>query len=272
MLKYLAMIPLLFAYNVPKGTEEIRQGLKNERPAYMDQIGVDEHKGEMIELGLSFTNHLGQKVILKDLFKDKPTLFMLVYYNCPTLCNTHLQTLVASLNRFSWKLGQDYHFVVLSVDPKETAKDAYAKRELLTSMYSTKLDKDQWQFLIGDQKAIDQVSSQLGIKFVWDHNMEQFMHPAVVTALSPQGKISLYYHGLTIKPLDLKLGLVEAGQGRVGTLLDQALLYCMQYDPKEKKYALYAFNIMRTLLIFIVALLGVFLLRFWYKEFKTKKV
>lgn len=250
---------------------ERAQGLKNKKNPVADQIGVDENLGEKIDLDLEFTDEKGQQVKLGKYFNDKPVFLLLIYYECPTLCNLHLNALIKMLKDFEWKIGDKFEFVAVSIDPDESHKLAAKKLDSYLSEYGHPETRDGWHFLTGTKENIDAIADQVGFRFAWDPSMEQWAHPAVGYILTPEGAISYYHYGLRIEPKVLRLSLVEAGDNKIGSIMDRALLFCLQYDPNKKTYAFYAFNLMRVGGFITIVILGIILFRFWKNENNKNK-
>lgn len=250
---------------------ESGKGLKNERPPYMDLIGVDEHLGDQIDLTLEFKDEDNKTVQLSKYVKDKPVFFMLVYYNCPTLCSTHLNSVFETLNSFDMKPGKEYEYVAVSIDSSEDSKLAKKKKALYLESYDLGKYSQSMHFLTGDKENIKKITSQMGFKFAWDVNMKQWAHAAVAFILTPEGKVSYYHYGLSLEPKVFRLSLVEASDNKIGSVMDKILLFCLQYDPDKKTYAFYAFNIMRVGAALMALFLMIFLGRFWWLSSRKEK-
>lgn len=250
-----------------KGPLELsKTGLKNEKPHYLDDIGIEEKLGDKVDLNLPFKDSEGRDVKLGKYFSEKPVFLMLIYYNCPTLCSLHFGTLMNSFRNFDWDIGEKFEFVAVSIDPSETPADAKAKKDLYFSEYDRPGTKKGWHFLTGSEESIKKLASQIGFKYAWDPNMEQWAHAAAAYAMTPTGRISYYHYGLNIDPQVLRLSLVEASDNKVGNVVDRLVLFCLQYDPNKKTYAFYAYNIMRVAAIFMALVLIFFIARFWFRE------
>lgn len=270
---FFKLIPILcfvasmaFAIGGKGPLEMSKSGLKNEKPRYLDDIGIEEHLGEKIDLGLEFKNSEGKSVKLKNYFAEKPVFLMLAYYNCPTLCSLHFSSLMKSFRGFDWDIGDKFEFVAVSIDPREGPKDSKAAKELYMSEYNRPGAEKGWHFLTGSEENIKKLASQVGFKYVWDSNMEQYAHAAVAYALTPAGAISYYHYGLNIDPQVMRLSLVEASENKIGNIVDRLVLFCLQYDPDKKTYAFYAYNIMRVAATLAALVLIFFLARFWLRE------
>lgn len=250
-----------------KGPLEVsKSGVKNEKPYYLDNIGIDERLGEKIDLQLLFTDENGKQAPLAHYFDERPVFLMLAYYNCPTLCALHFSALMKSFRKFEWAPGEKFEFVVVSIDPREGPEDARKAKELYLSEYDRPESANGWHFLTGKEEHIKSLAKQVGFNYQWDPNMEQYAHPAAAYSLSPSGKISYYHYGLNIEPEVMRLSLVEASENKVGNIVDRLVLFCLQYDPNKKTYAFYAYNIMRVAAALAALGLIVFLARFWRRE------
>lgn len=201
-------------------------------------VTVQENLGATLPLGLAFTAYDGQKVTLGALFGgERPVLITPVYYACPTLCSLVLKDLVSTLRISGLRPGVDVDLLTYSIDPTETPAMAAAKRtELLRELGNP--PGLAWPFLVGDAQSTRALSEALGFRYAYDKDLKQFAHSAVVMVLSPKGKLTRYLHGLNNPPGDLRLAVVEASQGRVGTSMDQVMLRCYQYDPVARRYGL----------------------------------
>ena len=208
-------------------------------PIELAGVGVTEHLGESVSLDLPFKDETGSPVTLRRYFEgERPVLLLLVYYECPNLCHFLLNGFSDSLKEFGWKAGENFKVVAISIDPGETPETALKKRETLGA-------GEGWHFLTGQEPNIRTLAEELGFHYRYDAIQKQYAHSAVIHALTPQGKISRYLYGINFQPRDLKLALLEAGEGRIGTAMDQLLLFCYHYDPVGKKYALFATRLMQ---------------------------
>lgn len=233
----------------------------------MHAIDVEEHLGDTIDRELTFRDHTGKEVRIGDFVDGKrPVLLSLNYYRCPVLCNVQLNGLTDALHELDWTPG-DEHFrvVTVSIDPREGAEIAGAKRASHLKALE-RGDQVGWDFLTGDALNIKLLAAQLGIGYAYDAEQDQYAHPAVVAFLSPEGKIVRYVYGLTYQPKDLKFGLMEASEGRVGTTVDRIILSCFHYDATIGRYGPFAFGLMRLGAVLTIFVLGIALLVFWRRE------
>jgi protein SCO1/2 len=250
--------------------QEQLKGTKNERPAFMDEVGIDENLGTQLDLDLDFTDEEGASVKLGKYFTDKPVFLMLIYYKCPTLCNTHLNTLMQTFKDLEWKIGKDYEFVAISIDPAESNQVAKMKKRAYLDQYGDQSAGSGWHFLTGKQASIDKITKQIGFRYAWNKEEQEWAHAAAAYISTPKGKLSYYHYGLNIVPKVLRLSLVEASEGKIGSVMDRVLLFCLQYDPNKKTYAFYAYNLMQVGAALIVLVLLIFFFTVWRKEKRRK--
>ncbi len=226
-------------------------------PEWADEADVTEHLGEKIPLDLPFRDSSGADVTLRPLFDGThPVFLVLAYYACPQLCSLVLDAAHAAmqqLDRWGWHIGEQYRVVTISFDATENTDQAARKR--------AKLGAD-WPFLVGDAPSIEALTQRLGFHFLRDPKTGTIAHAAVTFVLSPDGAISRYLYGIDVPARDLKLALLEASEGKTGSLGDKLLLRCFHYDPATHRYGLFVARFMRigaTLIFFIaVALIAAF--------------
>ncbi|GIU81927.1 MAG: SCO family protein [Acidobacteria bacterium] len=242
-------------------------------PQILKEIGIEQKLGQKIPLDVEFKNEEGQIVKIGDYFgKNKPVILALVYYECPMLCNEVLNGLTGSLKGISLTAGKDFEVVAISFNAKEYDIPELAKNK--KASYVKRYDRgvgteSGWHFLTGTQDSIDRITDAIGFKYRWDEKTQQFAHVGGITILTPNGEISKYFYGIDYAPLDLKLALIEASEGKVGTLADQLLLYCYHYDPATGTYG---FAILRTIriagVLTLVGIIGMFI--YFWKRNKLK--
>jgi protein SCO1/2 len=231
----------------------------------LESIGVDENLGGAVPLDAVFRNQNGEEVRLGDYVRGGPALLTLNYYTCPMLCPLVLRTLLESARGIKGiDLGRDFRIVTVSINPDDSPEVARARaREIYAGMEGTGDPASRWPFLLGDEKAIGALTGAVGFRYRKVGN--EYAHPDVVVVLTPGGKISRYLYGIEQDPVDLKMALIEAAGGNIGesTTLNRVLLFCFQYDPVGKKYALYARNIMKAGGVLTLVLLASLLLVLW---------
>ncbi len=239
----------------------------------LKKIDVQEHLGDTIPTNLQFVDHMGNKVNLNDFFhKGKPVILTLNYYRCPMLCTQELNGLAEAMMQLKdWTPGDQYQVVTISIDPTETPELADSKRYRYISSLGDLGQNAEWHFLVGDQPQIKKLADAVGFKYFYIKENKQFAHPAVIFLLSDKGVISRYLYGLSYKPRDLRLALVQAGDGKIGTTVDKLILYCCQYDPDAKGYVLFAQHVMTLGGVVTLVLMVVFLI-FMFVRYKVRKV
>ncbi len=207
-----------------------------QRPPVLTEIGFDQRLGESVPLDLPFRNEAGETIRLGDYFGKKPVVLSLNYYACPMLCTVTLNGLASALNIISMSAGREFEVVTVSFDPRETPALAAAKKKSYLERYKRPGAAAGWHFLTGDPASIAALTKAVGFRYVWDAETKQFAHPAGVLVLTPEGKVARYLYGIEYAPRDLRLAVVEASAGRIGTPVDQIILACYQYDPTTGKY------------------------------------
>ena len=207
-------------------------------PEVLKKVGIEQRLNEQLPLDAVLRDETGREVRLAEYFKrDRPVIVSLVYYECPMLCNQILNGLVSSLEGLQFSAGKEFEVVTLSFDPTERPELAARKKETYLKRYGRKGAEDGWHFLTGDKAEIDRVAGAVGFGYVWDEKSKQFAHGSAIMVATPAGKLSHYFYGIDYAPRDLKLALVEASAGKVGSPVDQLILYCYHYDPTTGKFA-----------------------------------
>ena len=231
----------------------------------LKSIGVDEKLGGAVPLDARFRNERGDEVRLGDYFTGEPVLLTLNYYTCPMLCPLTLRKLLDTVENLKGiDLARDFRIVTVSFNPEDRVETARVRAgEIHDAMEGIPDPAARWPFLLGDAKAVGALTGAVGFRYRKVGN--EFAHPDVLVVLTPEGRISRYLYGIEQDPLDLKMALLEASGGNIGesTALNQVLLFCFQYDPVGKKYALYARNIMKAGGVLTITLLGGLLLVLW---------
>jgi protein SCO1/2 len=212
----------------------------------LKDIGFDQRLGEAVPLDLPFRDEAGKTVHLRDYMGRRPVILSLVYFDCPMLCGMTTDGLVRSLRALRFSAGTDFEVLSVSFDPRETPEMASAKKGPVMRQYGRKGGAEGWHFLTGDKASVDALTSAVGFRYVWDAEQKQFAHATGVLVLTPQGKIARYFFGIEYPAKDLRLGLVEASEERIGTVVDQLLLLCYHYDPKTGRYTAAIQNIVRS--------------------------
>jgi protein SCO1/2 len=215
------------------------------RPAILRDVGFDQRLNQQVPLDLEFKDELGQAVRLSDYFGEKPAILVLAYFKCPRLCTEVLNGLVRGLMDVPFDVGKEFNVLTVSFDPRETPDLAAAKKKTYLGRYGRPGAEAGWHFLTGEQEAIRRLTEAVGFRYTYDPKHDQFAHASGITVLTPQGKIARYFFDISYRPRDLRLGLVEASTNRIGSPVDQALLFCFHYDPEEGKYGPAVMNFVR---------------------------
>lgn len=242
------------------------------RPPVLKDVGIDQLLDQQVPLDLEFTDENGRTVKLQDYAGSKPIILSLVYYDCPQLCSLTLNGLMNVLKTLPMKAGKDFISLTVSFDPKETTKLAAEKRNAYLEKLANPELNDGWHFLTGDEKNTLALTKSVGFRFVWDPVSKQYAHSSALIVLTPQGKISRYFYPGDVlsnfEPRDIRFGVLDASNGKIGSLADQVILYCYQYDPNRGTYGLVIMRIMRIFaLITIVTLIALIL----FLRHKTKQ-
>ena len=229
----------------------------NVRPPGLKNVGIQQNLNQQIPADLMFADDLGRTVRLGDYFGKRPMILNLVYYNCPMLCGEVLSGLESSLGMMKFDVGKEFDVLTVSFDPKETPEMAAAKKAEFLKRYKRAGAEQGWHFLVGKQDAIDALTKAAGFQYEYDQATKQFAHASAIMILTPEGKIAQYYYGIEYPPKDLRLGLVEAGLGKIGNVVDQLLLYCYHYDPEKGKYSAIVMRIVRLACIATMLFLAI---------------
>ena len=217
----------------------------NVRPPGLKDVGIQQNLNQQIPPNLEFRDESGKSVRLSDYFGKKPMILNLVYYNCPMLCSEVLSGLETALKPLKFDVGKEFDILTISFDPRETPEIAAKKKAEYLKRYGRAGASDGWHFLTGPKDSIDAITKAAGFQYEYDPKTGQFAHTTAIMILTPAGKISQYYYGVEFAPKDLRLGLVQASNEKIGNVVDEVLLYCYHYDPQAGKYSATIFRIMR---------------------------
>ena len=253
--------------------KEDTQGIPNETPAELQGVDIVEHLGGALPRDAAFRDTDGKPVKLGDFFDGKrPTLFVFAYHSCPMLCSLVLDAAVRSLNDVQWTVGDEFDVVSVSIDPKDTPETATKKRAQVVSSYTrSRGDTKGWHFLTGDEANIRKVTDAVGFEYRYDARQKQYAHPAAIYLLTPVGHVARYLYGIEFPPGDVRLGLLEATEGRSISTTERLLLFCYHYDPQGKKYSLVAMNVMRLGGAATVFGMGTFFTIMWARGRRRRK-
>ncbi len=209
-------------------------------------VGIDQKLDNQIPLQTAFVDQDGREVMLARYFGSKPVVLALAYYECPLLCTQVLNGVVGSLEGMKFDAGRDFEVVVVSIDPGETPAMAASKRSQFMKRYSRKGTEGGVHFLTGRQESIAALTDAVGFRYAYDAAIDQYAHSAIMTVLTPEGRVSKYLFGIEFAPRDVQLALVEASDRKIGTVVDDVLLFCYHYDPETGTYGFAIMNMVRA--------------------------
>ncbi len=241
--------------------------LAHEVPPELEGVGIVEKLGDSLDLSLEFTSDRGEQVTLGEFFDgQRPVLFTIIYYSCPSLCNFHLNAVTETLKQLDWSVGEEFQLVAMTMNHHEDWELAAAKKASYVEAYGRPESADSWHFLTGSEENIRAAADQVGFGFQWNEAQQQFAHAAAAIILTPEGLVSRYLYGISFQPNTMRMALLESASGKIGTFIDQIILFCFQFDPSKNQYTLYAYNIMRAGGVLVVLALSVFLIPAWRRE------
>ena len=233
------------------------------RPPYLENVGIEQHLDAQVPPDLTFVDDAGRTVKLGDYFGSKPIILNLVYYNCTMLCGEALAGLTGAMKAVKFDVGKEFDVVTVSFNPRETPELAAAKKKDYVKRYGRPGAASGWHFLTGPAESINALTKAVGFQYQYDPKTNQYAHVTAILVLTPQGRISRYFYGVEFPPKDLRMGLVEASEDKIGNVVDQVLLYCYHYDPATGKYGAIISNILRLGAgVTIVLLAGLLLILF----------
>jgi protein SCO1/2 len=231
----------------------------NQRPPGLEFVGIEQHLNAEVPADLQFRDELGNPVKFGDYFgHGRPVILNLGYYQCPMLCGELLQGLSGSMKALTFELRKDYDVVTVSFDPRETTDMAAEKKRDIMKRYGRPNAGKGWHFLTGQADQINALTKAVGYLYQFDPKTEQYAHATAIVMLTPDRHISGYFYGVEFSPRDLRLGLVQASQNKIGNIGDQVLLYCYHYDPRTGKYGAIISNVLRLGAVATMLILGTF--------------
>ncbi len=240
-------------------------------PAELEEVDVAENLDGQLPADAVFRDHTGKVVRLGDYFDgQRPVAFTLAYHTCKVVCSMVLGAEVEALKQIPWTLGEQYRAVTISIDPRDTPAAAAKKRRQMLALYGRAAEG--WDFLVGDEANIQKVAKAVGFKYRYDERNDQYAHPAAMMALKPNGQMARYLYGLSFAPSDVRLGLLEASQGRSISTIEKIILYCYMYDPIGAKYVVVAKNVMKLGGVITMIALGTFLAVMWGRDRRRRSL
>jgi len=264
-IKVTAVFLLFSSFLFVNGTVEA-QVVQDSVPELM-KIDIIEHLGDTLPLNLDFTDDQGRSVRLADYFgKDRPVLLTLGYFECPMLCNLVFNGVSDGIKELGWTPGEKFEVISVSIDHTETPALARAKKENYIKALERPGAAQGWHFLVGDKTQSEKLAEAIGFKYYYVSERDEFAHAAAAYVISPNGVISRYLYGIKYSARDLKLGLLEASEGKIGSTIDRIILYCFHYDPEAKSYVLFAQNVMKLGGLATLVMMGLLLGSMWLKD------
>jgi len=233
------------------------------RPPRLENVGIDQRLDAQVPPDLTFCDDAGKAVKLGDYFGHKPMILNLVYYNCTMLCGEALAGLASAMRLVKFNVGNEFDVITVSFDPRETPEMAAAKKKDYVARYGRADAAAGWHFLTGQAESINALTKAVGFQYQYDAKTNQYAHATAILVLTPHGRISRYFYGVDFPPKDLRMGLVEASQGKIGNAVDAVLLYCYHYNPETGKYGAMVANILRLAAAATILIMGIFLFILW---------
>lgn len=242
-------------------------------PQEMQEIGIVEKAGSQIDIDkLWFKNEEGERVEFSEYFKSgKPVILSLIYFSCPNICSYLLNGMVNSLRTLKWTIGKEFEAITVSIHPGESSSIAKEKKANYIKSYGRMEAEKGWHFLTGQEDQVRQLADAVGFGYRYEEETEEYAHSAGVFVLTPDGKVSRTLYGIDYPNRDLRLSLMEASDGKIGTPFERFLMYCYKYDPGTRGYALYALRIVQAGGVLTILALGTFVFVLWRRERKQSK-
>ncbi len=241
----------------------------NAMPPDLSNIGIDQKLNAQLPLNLPFRDETGQTVTLQKYFRNRPVILSLVYFNCPMLCSQVLSGMTSTMKLMKLSPGSDYQVLTVSFDPKDTPKAAAADKAQWLERLAKPGAKQAWHFLTGDQDSISKLTAAAGFRYRWDPRSQQFFHATAIMVLTPEGRLSKYFYGVQYSPTDMRFGLVQASDHKIGSAVDAILLFCCRYNAVTGKYDLLVSRVVFLAGIVTLVVLGSLLL-FLFRYGKAK--
>lgn len=213
----------------------------------LSQISFDQRLNSQVSLDLSFRDENGKAVALRDYFGEKPVVLVLGYYQCPMLCTLTFNGMVEAMNDMRWSIGKEFTVVHVSIDPKETAVLAAAKKQTYLKRYGRAGAGAGWHFLTGDEPEIRKLADEVGFHYAYDASIKQYAHPSGLVILTPDGKVAKYFFGVTFSPAQVYAALQDASKRKVGSPIERLVLLCFHYSPIKGKYGALIMSVVRIL-------------------------
>jgi protein SCO1 len=242
----------------------------HQMPGVLKDVTFRQQLNEQLPLDARFKDEAGRDVRLGDYFKTgKPVVLAFVYYECTMLCTQVMNGISSALKPLTFTPGKDFDVVLVSFDPRDTPQAATEKKKAHLEYWSTEHTAAGWHFLTGQEAEIRRATQAAGFSYQWDERSKQFAHVSGVLVVTPDGRLSRYFYGIEYSPKELRLALVESGEGAIGSKIDELLLYCFHYDPESGRYGVVVMNLIRLGGVVTVALVAGFILLMRRREMRT---
>lgn len=236
------------------------------RPPELRDVGIDQRLNQPVPLDLPFRDEAGETVTLRSLLRGKPVILSLAYYQCPMLCTLVLNGLTSAMRALPFDAGREFDVITVSFDPADTPELAARKKATYLGEYRREGAAAGWHFLTGDPESIKRLTDAVGFRYTYLPEKKQFAHAAGIMVLTPEGVLSRYFYGVEFAPRDLKFGLMDAAGGRIGSPVDQLMLFCFQYDPSTGRYTSAVMTGIRIGGVLTLLALGAFMFRTWRQD------
>jgi protein SCO1/2 len=250
------------------GQQQRSGSVSTEVPPQLREVTFKQRLNEPLPLDAVFRDETGRVVALRDVFGSRPVVLAFVYFQCPMLCSQVMNGISSAAKVLPFTVGRDYDVVLISFDPRDTPDTAAAKKREHGDKWPEG-DARAWHLLTGDEAAIRRVTSAAGFTYRWDERSGQFAHVSGILVATPDGRLSRYFYGVEYSPKELRLALVESGEGRVGSLIDELILYCFHYDPESGRYGLLVMNLIRLGGVMTMLFIGGFILLMRRREWRA---
>ena len=243
----LAMVCLLVASTASAQQRPVEPGLPASAvPPALREVGFDQNLNQLLPLDTELVDEQGQAVKIGDYFGKRPVVVAFVYYGCPMLCLQSLSSLASTLGVMSQNPGEDFEVVSVSIDPRETPEMAREKKAHYVQRSGKPSIANGWHYLTGAEPNIQKLTKAAGFRYVWDEQTQQYAHPAGIVIATPDGRVSRYLFGIDYGPRDLQLAVLDASEGKIGSVFSRALLYCYHYDLSAGRYSLAIMRIVQV--------------------------
>ena len=237
------------------------------KPEQLKDVTFKQRLNEQLPLEASFKDEYGRPVTLGKYFNnDKPVIVAFVYYSCPMLCTQVLNGLSSSLRALSFSAGQEFDVVVISFDPRDNPASALEKKQSHLAYWHTEQTTGGWHLLTGDETTITRVTRAAGFTYAFDKVTGQYAHVSGILVATPEGRLARYFYGIEYSPKELRLALVESSQGRIGSAIDELLLFCYHYDPETGRYGATVMNLVRAAGVLTLTAMATFMFVMWRRD------